>query len=215
VCTDVSEADDYERFYHRHPKYACAVDVIRLCLVEVPRVRPIRLLLEATSQLSALELTVPLSTPRSVLPAKRLPSLTILKTNLEHSSIASFLSLNHQLESLTLGSCGTNDAICPLHQASLPSLTKLECRKPCIYGFSSSINITCLTLVHYNHAASNSVMNKPLPKLTNVTALSILFHPHSTPNPLRSVLSIAPSVHILELEEISTVCHKNTVFCTI
>lgn len=171
---------------------------------KLTRLRPFRLLIEKASHIQSLSVYAPSNTPRSILSTSvSFSYLAHFHTNLSHSSVVLFLSLQPQLETLTLGSCGTSSSPCPLALAPLGQLLTLTIPSTCVHEVEASGHVQKMTLVSApaEHRQSDILFNpRPLVMSASIMILDIPFW-SGDQFILQHISVIAPNVVELKLEE--------------
>ena len=101
--------------------------------VELPNAYPLRILstaLQLAPNLTDLILILPTPFPNRLLEGLVLVHLQLLKTNLPHRFITTFLSANTSVRFLDLGPCGRSQT-CPLKSVNLSRIPDIRCPIEC------------------------------------------------------------------------------------
>lgn len=163
---------------------------------------PLRLLckaLELAPNLTDLILILPSPFPHRVLEGLTFVHLRLLKTNLPHRLIATFLSTNPSIRFLDLGPCGKSRT-CPLRLANLSRIPDIRCPVEC-----------STTIVHLGVVRVRAELSRPTTVVSSVLwsfpisffavyTLSLQFNP-SDDDILASIAKFVPMVRVLRLWE--------------
>ena len=117
--------------------------------------RLVRHCLRLTTNVEALVLNLPPTTPRSMLNEVALPKIRVFSTNLSHNALPRFLMAHPSITSLVLHRCGRK-LICPLRSIDLDHVTELQCPSGCLGGLARG-QVACAT-VNLTRTTSSSML---------------------------------------------------------
>lgn len=122
----------------------------------------LRRCLQLTPNIEALVLTLPVTTPKSLLNNVKFPNIRLFSTNLPHHTLIKFLSNHPTIVTIVLGQCGrTSD--CALRSVDLHRVTELQCPSHCLSGIArGQVSVANITLASSVHAAINALASSPL-----------------------------------------------------
>ncbi|KAI0083223.1 hypothetical protein BDY19DRAFT_998749 [Irpex rosettiformis] len=204
------------------PTRGLILDTLEISMLSdapIPDYALIRKCLELTPHITDLTLVLPLFIPTihsqstTVLTDVELPSLQLLKTNLPHTDVATFLkntsNLNRLLFLVLQGTCVSADG-CALRDVQLPGLTTLECSVGCLRHVCSP-NIDHLVLHNNTPLTITSVsLHRAPPYNNNLTNLTLQFFSNDY-HILDKIATFAPKLCKLRLVELLTPARNGRV----
>jgi hypothetical protein len=201
-----------------HRQVMLEIEVLEVLIYDMTDIKSIRGILPLAQNIRALVLKFPFKPIRLFPTYLTFDHLVSLNVNLPHATIASFLQMHRNLETLQLGACGNaNTRICPLTHYSLrfPLLVELICPPSCVLALivgsaATTLFATYDDVRHHRFPMYKLLDYRQFETSATLTTLLIDFD-NSTPQLLHRISAAAPALRILKLAECKfsrNVCHS-------